>query len=218
MKPLVSALVCFTTLSGASEVFAEKPPPACHTTAVTTRAYQAGVNQGKALVGRVWLGVNKCDKLEAFASLVKENVSGYTLTGSSAYNICRHTGLVDGVFQQLDAVWQSCNGQCCQEGAVIGELAAKLYCDLSILLGGLAAPDEFVRRPVFLCGAQFETCCDDRFTSTSKAYIGLDTLGQQQCLPYTAGKYFDVWNGTRKLQCAYTPPTPPQPGPNPSGP
>lgn len=206
MKAMLSAITCLMVLSSARTAFAEVIPPACKG---TVAAYQAGVRQGNTLVKRAWLSVNNCDQLDAFVALVKANVSGFSLSGTSTYNICRHTGLIDGVFQQLDSVWQGCNGQCCQEGAAIGELAAKLYCDLSILLGGLGSPDEFVRRPVFLCGAQFETCCDRSFTGTSQAYIGLDFSGlQQQCKPYTEGSYFKVWDGTRVLQCAYTPPPP----------
>ncbi len=211
MRALISILACWIALSVAKPVLAADIPipPACQTSSLTKNAYRAGVMQGKVLVDRAWLSVANCDRLETFTDIVVANVENYTLSGSSAYNICRYTGLHDGVYQELDIVWNTCNGECCDEGSVIGDLSAKLYCKLSILLDGLAAPDEFVRRPVFLCGFAFEMCCDADFFGTSVSYKGLDLFGDlKACLPYTDGEYFTVWDETRILQCAYTPPDP----------
>jgi hypothetical protein len=170
------------------------------------RAYLLGVDSGKSLVNRAWASVNDCDRIETFADIVTANVDAYTLTGSSRYVICRYTGLVDGVFEQLDAVWAGCDSQCCLEGEVIGELSANLYCELSILLGGLVAPDDFVRGPVYTCGFEFQQCCDGAFVGTTARYVGEDFAGRPtQCSTYTSGEYYEVWNGTRALECAYEP-------------
>jgi len=211
MKALVTILLALVALSSAPAAFAQVIviPPACQRNSLTKSFYRSGVMQGKVLVDRAWLSVNNCDRLETFTDIVVANVESYTLTGSSDYNICRFTGLHDGVFQQLDNVWTSCSGTCCEEGSVIGDLSARMYCQLSILLGGLAEPDEFVRRPVFLCGFAFQMCCDGDFFGTSLTYRGLDAFGDlQECLPYTDGEYFSVWDDTRTLQCTYTPPDP----------
>jgi len=207
MKTLISVLLGLMIWSGAATALADDIPVGCQGSTIVTRAYQSGVAQGKSLVQRAWLSVNDCDQLEHLTDIIIANVDFYQLTGSSAYNICRHTGMIDGVFQQIDAVWTLCDGLCCDEGSAIGELAAELYCQLSILLGGLAVPDDFVRRPVFECGFEFQTCCDSNFMGVSRAYEGLDLLGQvKQCLPYTEDPFFDVWDGSREIQCTYVPP------------
>lgn len=194
-----------TAVAGAQPI-----PDGCKTSAVVTNAYKSGVSQGISLVQRAWANVNNCDRLETFTDIVNQNVANYTLTGTSAYNLCRYTGMVDGVFQQLDNVWKLCDGQCCSEGSAIGVLAAQLYCQLSILLGGLAKPDTYVRRPVLLCGFSFQMCCDADFLGTSLSYVGKDMFGApQKCEKYTEGDvYTPIWDGTRILQCAYTPPSP----------
>lgn len=212
MRALITILVCLVAFSGAKTTFAADIPipPACQATTSTKTAYKSGISQGKALVDRAWLSVANCDRLETFTDIVIKNVENYALpTVSSAYNICRYTGVYDGVYQELDVTWNTCNGECCEEGSVIGDLSAKLYCKLSILLGGMVEPDEFVRRPVFLCGFAFEMCCDADFFGTSINYSGKDSTGElQACQPYTDGEYFTVWDETRVLQCAYTPPDP----------
>lgn len=207
MKFLTSVLVQFIVLSGTIAAQADEIPPACRTSSFVTRAYQAGVVQGKSLVQRAWLSVNDCDQLELFSDIVVNNVANFQITSTSAYTICRHSGMLDGVFQELDAVWMTCDGQCCEEGEIIGELSAELYCQLSILLQGLAEPDDFVRRPVYMCGFMFETCCDAKFVGTSLAYSGADMFGVvKECGVYTEGTFFDVWDGTREIQCTYVPP------------
>lgn len=206
MKALASILLFLMALSGAGTAFAEDVPLRCQTSSYVKKGYQAGVAQGKTLVERAWQSVNNCDRLETFTDLVIANVESYTLSGNSVYTICRFTGLHDGVFQKLDSIWATCEGSCCHEGEVIGTLAARLYCQLSIILDGLADPDEFVRRPVFFCGFAFQMCCDANFFSSSMVYRGLDLFGDlKECQPYTDGDYFQVWDDTRVLQCAYTP-------------
>lgn len=209
MKTSVAVLALTLSLA-ASTAMAEEIPPACQESNFVMRGYLSGVAQGKSLVQRAWLSVNNCDELERFTDIVVSNVQNYVLTGASTYAICRHSGLLDGVFQQLDDVWLSCDGMCCQEGEVIGELSAELYCQLSILLDGLAEPDDFIRRPVYMCGFAFETCCDASFVGTSMSFFGLDGKGALvACKDYTEQPFFEVWDGTREIQCAYEPPPEP---------
>lgn len=211
MKTVLCLLASMTAVAATTNALADEVPIGCQESNFTIRGYQSGVAMGQSLVRRAWASVNDCDQLELFTDIVVANVQNYKLTGDSTYTVCRHTGMVDGVFQELDAVWMLCDGQCCQEGQVIGELAAELYCQLSIILDGLAEPDDFVRRPVFMCGFTFETCCDADFIGTSLSYQGLNLAGEVvQCLPYTQDPYFEVWDGTRELQCMYVPPPPPK--------
>jgi hypothetical protein len=216
----VSALL-FTSFTAAAAAPMSTVPPGCRDGTVTNpgraaRAYVAGMDSGKKLVTRAWSQVNDCDALEDFADIVVENIQSYSVSSRTAYVICRYTGLVDGAFEQLDRVWTTCDDQCCLEGEVIGQLSAELYCELSIILGGLLDPDDFVRGPVTTCGLEFQTCCDSTFIGTSRNYVGYDLSGRATaCLQYTQGSYQSVWTETRNLECAYEPPPPPPPPENP---
>lgn len=209
MRAIICALASMTAAAATTNAFADEVPPRCQESNFTIHGYQSGVAMGRSLVQRAWGSVNDCDQLELFTDIVVANVQRYRLASDSTYTICRHTGMLDGVFQELDAVWMTCDGQCCQEGQVIGELAAELYCQLSIILDGLAEPGDFVRRPVFMCGVIFETCCDANFIGTSLSYEGLNLAGELvQCSAYTQDPYFEIWDGTRDIQCTYVPPPP----------
>lgn len=209
MNSFVSASLCLMVLTAGKTALAEDIPPGCSKNPYNTKAYQTGIYQGKCLVQRAWRATSSCDNLEAFSDIVTKNVKSSAPTGATEYSVCRYTGLYDGVLQELDSVWTGCEGQCCQEGSVIGELAADMYCQLSILLGGLADPNDFVRRPVFFCGFAFQVCCDATFLSSSLIYQGPDSTGQMtQCTPYTEPPFIEIWNNTRELQCAYEPPPP----------
>jgi len=201
IKTLVITMLCAAVILGAGTSRADEGttvPPGCQEGARSQRAYEAGRLQGKSLVQRAWLMVNDCDQLERFSDIVVANVESYVLSDNSAYVICRYTGMTDGVYEELDNVWLQCGGECCSEGEVIGELAAEIYCQLSILLDGLASPDLFLRRPVHTCGFAFEVCCDIDYVVVSQEY--------PMCLPYTLDPYYDVWDATRVMQCSYTPP------------
>jgi hypothetical protein len=208
MKTLVSTSICLMVLLTGKTALADAIPSGCSKNALDARTYQTGIVQGRILVQRAWGKVNSCDKLEAFSDGVLRTVKDYPPPGATEASICRYSGLYEGVFQEIDSVWMACDGQCCSEGRAIGELAASLYCQLSILLGGLGSLDDFVRKPVYLCGFSFQTCCDASFLSTSITNQSEDAAGQlQQCLPYTEHPFFDIWDLTRKVQCAYTPPS-----------
>ena len=108
---------------------------------------------------------------------------------------------------EIDGIYRDCAVLCYNEGVIIGELAAIVYCEISLQLGGLATADQFIRMPVQMCGFNFEFGCDINFMSLSFEYT--NDLGS--CEQYTwCGDYFDVWDQVRNNQCAYgigNPPT-----------
>ena len=218
MKISISIFACVAALATAGAVITTTTvaagtgsiidvPSGCQANLLTSRGYTSGFNQGKALVASAWQSVNNCDRLEDFSDIVYNDVTLFTLTGKTAPVICRHTGLIDGVLDGLDMQWTICGGQCCNEGTRIGELSAELYCQLSIILGGLGEPGQFIRRPVYMCGFAFEACCDAEFMSVTDQYAGPDLFGQlQTCQPYCAAPFDLVCNETDQIQCNYVPP------------
>jgi hypothetical protein len=201
MRTLVGTMLCVGVFFASEASWAAVPVPTdCAGTATSQRAYLAGYQQGLALVDRAWLTVNNCDLLETFSDIVYQNLQSFVLGGTSSYVVCRYTGVMDGSMTEVDNLWTTCGGDCCDEGILLGQLAGEMYCQLSIMLHGLANPDMFARRPVHMCGYAFQGCCDANFVGT--------TLIDPTCSQYAYTPYYDVWDGTRNIQCAYTPPDP----------
>ena len=203
MRTLVGTMLCVAALLASEVSRAAVPtsvPSGCDGSALSRRAYLAGYQQGTVLVDRAWLTVNDCDQLEHFSDIVYQDLQSFVLGGTSSYVVCRYTGVVDGSMAEVDNLWLKCGGDCCDEGMALGELAAEMYCQLSIMLHGLANPDMFARRPVHMCGYAYQGCCDSNFVGTSRSV--------PMCLQYTNTPYFDVWDDTRLMQCVYTPPDP----------
>jgi len=186
-----------------SQAHAQEAPDGCRETK-SARSYQQGKSAGKRLVEVAWKQLKSCSRMRQVAELVTTGLKAIRPATNQRAGLCLYTGAMDGVFEGLDGVWSTCNDQCCLEGEVIGKMSATLYCDLSILLGGLGDPEQFVRGPVYTCGAAFQSCCDATFTSTTQRYTARAADGKSvSCLPYTRGAYQSVWSETRNLECAY---------------
>jgi len=193
MKSTITALLCVGAFSAAAPVSAAQNsamPAVCAASNSTKKVYATGVSQGKELVEQAWQVVGDCGQLAYFSEILKENVEAYTLSGTSTWLMCRYSGMVNGVYQELDTVWTRCGGECCSEGKAIGELAASLYCRLSELLDGMIVPDNFFPRPVTTCTG-FSQCCQNMFWDTTK----LD------CNEYTTPQFYNVWTRSGTLTC-----------------
>ena len=150
-----------------------------------------------------WNGIrNDCDRIDYFLGVIEDNVSRLTLPAHARdFVICRYTGAVDGVYEQLDNLYGECGDTCFMEGEIIGEMAGEVYCELSLALGGLEVADRFIRGPVRTCGFNFETGCDSAYMGTT---INFEN-GLGRCEPYTINEYENVWDETRNNQCYYPP-------------
>lgn len=208
MKLTLSAISCFAALSAANAYAAIEVPPACQESPFTAFGYQSGYNQGTSLVNQAFNTVQQdCERLDLLAAVIIDNLDRYKPITNSHYLICRYTGTMSAVFQRLEEIFTTCTGSCCLEGGTIGLLSGEMYCQLSILLEGLAKPNDFVRLPVYSCGMAFETCCDAEFINTSFTYVGQNPENQSvMCSVYAEAPWYEVWEGTRAIQCHYTPP------------
>jgi hypothetical protein len=176
-------------------------PPGCQG-ARESRAFNAGTVSGHSLVRQAWANVNDCDQIETFETIITDDLSGYQVPpGSSSYTICRFTGIVAGMLDELDAQFQNCQDQCLAEGETAGNISAIAYCQLSIALGGLATADWFLRGPVQVCGLNFQVGCDSSFVGDTENYSN----SHGACLPYTQNPFTAVWTQARNNQCAYNP-------------
>ncbi|MGC4070398.1 MAG: hypothetical protein QM784_38185 [Polyangiaceae bacterium] len=116
-----------------------------------------------------------------------------------AQKYCRYSGQIEGTFLELESIQQQCATRCFMDGDLVGRIEAKAYCDLAIDSGGALDLVQWVRKPVGICGFEFETGCDVSFLSNTLAYAN----GNGACEPYTRAPFFAVWDGTRLESCDF---------------
>jgi len=111
---------------------------------------------------------------------------------------CIAHGLTSGVYAGLAELEQGCFGVCIADGAFIGEIAAALYCELSIALGPLGLDMPLPSTASSLCGERFEATCRDTFSQVSTSYVNDDGAS---CLSFVVGTVEPIWERTRDNQC-----------------
>jgi hypothetical protein len=180
---------------------AQTLPSSCQATR-DQRAYATGQRSGASLIRQAWRSVNDCDRVEQFEDLVMNTVDAYAPgPAPTNYSLCRYSGVIDGILNELDNTFIGCSDACLLEGQFAGELSAVAYCELSIALDGLATADAFLRGPVQVCGLNFEVGCDSEFLGVCTNYQN----DEGSCLPYTEDTFFAVFDQARTNQCAYNP-------------
>jgi hypothetical protein len=181
---------------------------------------------GYSVVSQAWAAIEKdCDRLEEFKTIIINNLMNYELpSGANQFTICRYSGHVEGMLQGIEELYStSCPVSCADQGALIGEISAITYCELSLAMEGLATADDFVRLPVQFCGKVFEIFCDLKYNAITRTYVNdlwddpatLD-VNEGECKRYTdLGDIIDpetgdsmwepVWHQVRDIQCSYVP-------------
>ncbi|HVK68648.1 MAG TPA: hypothetical protein VM694_29515 [Polyangium sp.] len=193
----VSLGVFLVGLCFAGEALAVFPPARCRQPR-ERRAFDAGVRSGASLVESAWNAVNDCDQVERFADLVMNNLDSIDIPReSSDYVLCRVAGIVQGAEEVVDHTWNRCDWECRKEGELMARIGGKLYCDLSISLGGLGLASDIIRLPVRTCGLAFQIGCDAEFIGYTQNY--------PMCGQFTRDPFTPVWNQTRNNQCVYNP-------------
>lgn len=181
----------------AGEALAVVPPALCSSPR-DRRAFHAGVRSGESLIESAWNAVNDCDRIEDFANLVMRNIDDIEIPQeSSTYVLCRVAGIVQGAEAVVDQTWNRCDWECRKEGELIARIGGKMYCDLSISLGGLGLAQDIIRFPVRTCGLAFQIGCDAEFMGYTQNY--------PMCGAYTRDPFTPVWHQTRNNQCTYNP-------------
>jgi hypothetical protein len=168
-----------------------------------TRAYQRGFRRGWKTVERSWeRHVDDCDRTGAFVERVTERLTSAQEScdgdDDSRYRRCRVAGATAGSFAALDQIQASCDESCFLGGELVGDLAAKTYCELA-LDGNPPDGETWVRGPLNECGLNYEVACDSSFVGTSIDFEN----DAGQCRPFTEGDFADGWDRTREKSCDY---------------
>lgn len=188
-------------LGGAAGAAAQpaRVPPACRGDR-EARAFNAGKAPGQEIARAARAEARGCGDVARIAAAVTRGLRRRPLPPRAAPQaLCRHAGMIEGLYEELGAIWESCPAPCCERGALVAEIGGQLYCDLSIALDGLGVDGYLPSRRVPGCGAQFETCCDARFTGFTMSYSN----PEGQCLPYTEGAFVEAWTQARHNMCVY---------------
>jgi hypothetical protein len=186
------------------------PPEEC-LDARDLRFFNLGVFKGVSLVNQAWasLGDDPCraDNVESFVAVVIAAFeAGTPASGSPETVWCHWLGSYLGSAERADELFDTaqCAGMCCDEGRMIGEMAATFYCELSIEFGGLGLDQWLVAAELTYCAENFVACCEEEFVNVTMAY---PSQNDPQCLAYTP---FDnppyseeVYNQTKHNQCIY---------------
>lgn len=185
--------------------FAQAIPMSCQENTRTESQYRVGDQFGRLVVEQAWNTINQdCDQLERFTSILENSFNSLVLPPFSSRAVqCRHAGIINGGISALDRLWPFCTELCKNDGLDIGRLVGKLYCDLSILLGGLEPGDEFVRGPVMWCQFLGQTFCDVSYISFTPRY---ETFAGS-CKPFTEDDHIEAWDQFRNNGCAENPQT-----------
>jgi hypothetical protein len=89
--------------------------------------------------------------------------------------------------------YRSCEVECFDDGAIIGEISAAGYCGMSVGLEGLDAPGVMAQPPLPVCGTATYAGCVDAYRQTANGYEG--------CSIYTSGQYQATFNGFVSQDC-----------------
>jgi hypothetical protein len=165
--------------------------------------YAQGVRLGTDAVRRSWRHFGTCDRVEEFADFFAKRLerldpSCGRLRGLRAE--CRQAGVAEGVFAELERLQSKCEDRCFLTGERVGQLRAQKYCELMLAYDGDVAVRAWTRRPVALCGLNYQLGCDAAFLGTARTYS--NELGE--CLPYTQGEYKATFTAARTLLCDYS--------------
>ena len=195
----MTAMVSHTAL-------AQDVPASCQVDQRSTAQYLVGEQFGRLVVDQAWNTINQdCGQLESFISILENSFNSLILPPNATRAVqCRHAGIINAGIDALDDLWPICTGLCTNDGLDIGRLVGKLYCDLSIALGGLAPAEDFVRGPVMWCQFLGQTFCDVSYMSFTPTYES--PVGA--CRSYTVEPYYETWDQFRNNGCAENPNVP----------
>lgn len=176
--------------------------PVCRGDWKNEKEFLKGVTKGRRVAEKAWSKYSNCHLVDEFTDGLFDDLGEIELKKADSYKIakrCNYMGQIEGVFAVLSEVEGGCELTCLAGGQVVGNLAAKAYCDLLIATNGDVEVEEWVRGSINMCGLMFEFECDFTFIEETTSYE--NSTGS--CEPYTVGEHFDSWELWRAKSCDY---------------
>lgn len=174
--------------------------------AFNVRSFDLGLKKGGVLIDKEWDNIeNDCESMVAtpdFKNSVINVVSDLSVPPDSIdFVLCHYYGYMSGIADKLEELEAECPRQCLMDGDFIGEIAAKMYCELSIGFDGIQSMD-FIASILSVCGKTMIDSCESTFDDQTETYFNV--FGGE-CEPYTQVPYTPIWLATKLNQCVYIP-------------
>lgn len=216
----LTAFLGVLTLSAAVMAQTPVPPPTPPSSCASGRElrfFNAGLLKGESLVNQAWNSPSigqSCEKFNQFRDAVKKVFLSLSVpTGWPQGVICQKDGEVAGAIARVDEIGSTCSITCGADGKFVGQMAAFLYCQLSVALGGLGMDVELLEGTTGTCTEAFTQACEETFKSVTINFK--ETVDSTiDCRPFTIDPFDDVWAQATHNQCLYDP-VEPTPTPNP---
>lgn len=186
---LAAGLLLFPRESGAAA-----PPPCASGQNLVT--YNSGVASGRALARTAWVGIGQDpDRVEELAGAIIALLRRTRPKRVGAADGCRVGGVIEGAVSELLVIQDTVIRQCILDGETWGALAAELYCGIAVGVGGVNLEAYLARKPVGICGTNFQQSCDATLVDAARA--------SAECLPYIQGPFANAFARYQNNQCTY---------------
>jgi hypothetical protein len=175
--------------------------------AFNLRSYNFGLTKGGMLIDKEWDKIeNNCERMTAtpsFKNSIIDIINDLSVPQDSTdFVLCHYYGYMNGIADRLKELDADCPQQCLMDGNFIGEVAAKMYCELSIGFDGIQQSSDFNTGILSVCDETMTDSCGSTFDDQTAIYVNV--FGDQ-CESYTQIPYTPVWETAKLRQCIFVP-------------
>lgn len=153
-----------------------------------------GDRNAKRLINNAWARLGQsCDQVDRLATIVAETPFAQSSLGG-VMGACFFQGYVEGLWDELDLIYERCGNKCFSAGVDIGNISAQGYCAASIAVNGLLDPGFIEQPPLPFCGQNLVFGCKSE-------YIGVATYDIPACSKYTKGRFAETFENSVRQDC-----------------
>ncbi|HTL13220.1 MAG TPA: hypothetical protein VL588_12070 [Bdellovibrionota bacterium] len=105
----------------------------------------------------------------------------------------QNTEFWTGIWDRLAEMYRSCDMECFDDGAAIGEISGLGYCSASVQAGGLLGPGLAFQPPMPVCQTAINIGCQQAYHEAARTFEGCDA--------YSTGSYQETFNEYFSQDC-----------------
>jgi hypothetical protein len=129
--------------------------------------FSAGVELEKRFIASLFRRLGDCHRFDQFVGAITVPFSGSNPT--SVFLKCRELGLVEGLYEQVDIITDTCSDECLEAGGVMGAWQADIYCSIAAIFGPDTASGVVAACPALMCDQLSQDQCEVVFEDTAAA-------------------------------------------------
>ncbi|MCC7440978.1 MAG: hypothetical protein IT285_05070 [Bdellovibrionales bacterium] len=100
----------------------------------------------------------------------------------------------ESLWDRMADMYRSCDMECFDEGAAIGEISGLGYCSVSVQAGGLLGPGFAYTPPLPVCQTAVTVACQSAYREAARSYEG--------CEAYASGSYLTTFREYWSQDCS----------------